>query len=189
MLNVKVRRSTMAEMARSEITINLGALRRNVTHLSAVAEGSELWAVVKANAYGHGAADCGDTALAAGALAVGVTWGYRPEAELRDAGAQAPHRPYNAYVAPFHFYRLEFVRLDGDDIQKHWREWYPTAAQPGPAVPDLKPGPALGANFSAEWPYPIAYDSVRAAPNNYRLLYEDGKMRLLEVVIRPGQES
>ena len=47
----------MAEMARSEITINLGALRRNVTHLSAVAEGSELWAVVKANAYGHGAAD------------------------------------------------------------------------------------------------------------------------------------
>ena len=44
----------MAEMARSEITINLGALRRNVTHLSAVAEGSELWAVVKANAYGHG---------------------------------------------------------------------------------------------------------------------------------------
>ena len=60
---------------------------------------------------------------------------------------------------------------------------------PGPAVPDLKPGPALGANFSAEWPYPIAYDSVRAAPNNYRLLYEDGKMRLLEVVIRPGETT
>ena len=45
-------------MARSEITIDLGALRRNVRRLRAVLAASELWAVVKADGYGHGALDC-----------------------------------------------------------------------------------------------------------------------------------
>ncbi|MFL5953567.1 MAG: alanine racemase [Gaiellaceae bacterium] len=54
-------------MPRSEITIDLGALRRNVKTLLRILEGSELWAVVKANAYGHGAVDCADAALGAGA--------------------------------------------------------------------------------------------------------------------------
>ena len=62
----------MSGMARNEVTIDLGALRRNVKHLVELASGSELWAVVKANAYGHGAADCGDTALGAGASALCV---------------------------------------------------------------------------------------------------------------------
>jgi len=52
---------------RSEITIDLGALRRNVRTLVRVLDGAELWAVVKANAYGHGAVDCADAALGAGA--------------------------------------------------------------------------------------------------------------------------
>jgi hypothetical protein len=30
---------------------------------------------------------------------------------------------------------------------------------------------------------------VLAAPNNYRLLYEDGHVRLLEVTIRPGETT
>jgi len=40
---------------RSQITIDLGALRRNVARLREAAGSAELWAVVKADAYGHGA--------------------------------------------------------------------------------------------------------------------------------------
>ena len=57
---------------RSEITIDLGALRRNVRTLVRVLDGAELWAVVKGNAYGHGALDCAEAALDAGAAALCV---------------------------------------------------------------------------------------------------------------------
>ena len=59
-------------MHRSEITIDLGALRRNVRTLLRALDGSELWAVVKADAYGHGAADVAGAALGAGAAALCV---------------------------------------------------------------------------------------------------------------------
>jgi alanine racemase len=59
-------------MARSEITIDLGALRRNAALLIEAAAPAELWAVVKADAYGHGASDCARAALAAGARALCV---------------------------------------------------------------------------------------------------------------------
>ncbi len=57
---------------RSHVRIDLGALRRNVRALRQAAGGSELWAVVKADGYGHGAADCGRAALDAGATALCV---------------------------------------------------------------------------------------------------------------------
>jgi alanine racemase len=57
---------------RSEITIDLAALRRNVQTLLRAADGAEVWAVVKADGYGHGAVDCGGAALAAGARALCV---------------------------------------------------------------------------------------------------------------------
>ena len=57
-------------MHRSEITIDLGAVRRNVRTLLRVLDGAELWAVVKANGYGHGAADVSGAALGAGATAL-----------------------------------------------------------------------------------------------------------------------
>ena len=50
-------------MARSELTIDLGAIRRNVATLLRALAGAELWAVVKADGYGHGAADVGRAAL------------------------------------------------------------------------------------------------------------------------------
>jgi len=59
-------------MSRSEITIDLGALRRNATALVKAAGGAELWAVVKADAYGHGARDCARAALEGGAQALCV---------------------------------------------------------------------------------------------------------------------
>ena len=54
-------------MQRSELTIDLGAVRRNVKRLLDVLEGAQLWAVVKANGYGHGAVDVAGAALGAGA--------------------------------------------------------------------------------------------------------------------------
>ena len=59
-------------MARSRFTIDLGAVRRNAERLRGVLGGSELWAVVKADGYGHGAADVGAAALAGGASALCV---------------------------------------------------------------------------------------------------------------------
>jgi alanine racemase len=57
---------------RSQVTIDLGALARNVARLCKVATPAEVWAVVKADAYGHGAADCARAALYAGASALCV---------------------------------------------------------------------------------------------------------------------
>jgi alanine racemase len=54
-------------MHRSEITIDLGALRRNARRLRKVLGGSELWAVVKADGYGHGSVDVAGAVLDEGA--------------------------------------------------------------------------------------------------------------------------
>ena len=59
-------------VVRSEITIDLGAVRRNARRLREALGGAELWAVVKANGYGHGAADCARAALDGGATALCV---------------------------------------------------------------------------------------------------------------------
>jgi alanine racemase len=59
-------------MYRSEVTIDLGALRRNVVRLREAAAPAELWAVVKADAYGHGAPDVARAAFDAGAAALCV---------------------------------------------------------------------------------------------------------------------
>ena len=54
-------------MHRSEITIDLGAIRHNARRLLEALDGAELWAVVKANGYGHGASEAARAALEAGA--------------------------------------------------------------------------------------------------------------------------
>src|SRR5207247_844573 len=69
-------------MHRSELTVDLGAVRRNARTLVRVLGGAQLWAVVKADAYGHGAVDVAGAAIdeGAGALCVATV----PEAlELR----------------------------------------------------------------------------------------------------------
>jgi len=71
---------------RSRFTIDLGAIRRNAATLLRAAGGGELWAVVKANGYGHGAVDVSRAALAGGATALCVA--TVPEAlELRGSHA------------------------------------------------------------------------------------------------------
>jgi alanine racemase len=59
-------------MHRSELTIDLAAVRRNARTLLHALDGSALWAVVKADAYGHGASDVAGAALGAGAAALCV---------------------------------------------------------------------------------------------------------------------
>ena len=54
-------------MHRSLITIDLAAIRHNVRALRGLLGGAELWAVVKADGYGHGATDVGRVALDEGA--------------------------------------------------------------------------------------------------------------------------
>ena len=56
----------MSGVHRSELTIDLGAVRRNVARLREVAGDAEVWAVVKADGYGHGAKDVAKAALEAG---------------------------------------------------------------------------------------------------------------------------
>jgi alanine racemase len=59
-------------MHRSELTVDLGAIRRNARTLLRVLDGSQLWAVVKADAYGHGAVDVAGAVLDEGAGALCV---------------------------------------------------------------------------------------------------------------------
>ena len=106
-------------MHRSEITIDLGALRRNVRRLRAALEGAELWAVVKADAYGHGARDVAGVALDAGARAVCVATVPEalalrrdyPDARILVLGPAA-HRE----VAQAREARLELTIADSADI-------------------------------------------------------------------------
>ncbi len=60
-------------MSRSLYTLDLQAVRSNARRLVAVLGDAELWAVVKADGYGHGAADVAPAALEAGATALCVT--------------------------------------------------------------------------------------------------------------------
>ena len=62
-----------ATLDRSVIEIDLEAVRQNAQVLVRALQGSELWAVVKADGYGHGAADVGRAAVEGGARALCVT--------------------------------------------------------------------------------------------------------------------
>jgi alanine racemase len=69
--------------------VDLAAIAENVRALQAVAAPAAVLAVVKADAYGHGAIPVGRAALAAGASTLGVAL-VEEGVELRDAGIDAP---------------------------------------------------------------------------------------------------
>lgn len=74
---------------RALASVNLAAIERNVTHLCRLLdERSSLCAVVKANGYGHGAAEVAQAALAGGARQLAVAT-VTEAAELRNAGVGA----------------------------------------------------------------------------------------------------
>jgi alanine racemase len=77
-------------MARAVARIDLGAVERNCARLAAeLGEGPELCAVVKADAYGHGADACASAALAGGASRLAVATG----AEAAQIGRRFPQVP------------------------------------------------------------------------------------------------
>ncbi|MFF8725502.1 alanine racemase [Streptomyces sp. NPDC015171] len=78
---------TAALRARAEI--DLGALRANVRALRARARGAAVMAVVKSDAYGHGAVPCARAALEAGASWLGTATAEEALA-LRAAGLPGP---------------------------------------------------------------------------------------------------
>jgi alanine racemase len=69
---------------RSEITVDLAAIRRNAARLRSAADPAQLWAVVKANAYGHGAVGAARAALEGGASALCVATA-REGTDLRES--------------------------------------------------------------------------------------------------------
>jgi alanine racemase len=112
-------------MHRSELTVDLGALRRNVATLLRALDGAELWAVVKADGYGHGAADVARAALEAGASALCVA--TVPEAlalrsESPDARILVMGPAGNREIAQAREARLELAIADGaipDGVRCH----------------------------------------------------------------------
>jgi len=72
-----------------EAVIDLGAIHSNMAHLRTVVGTPHVMAVVKANAYGHGAVAVAQAALAGGADWLGVA-DIDEALALRDAGIDAP---------------------------------------------------------------------------------------------------
>ena len=104
-------------MHRSELTIELGAIRRNAATLLRALGGAELWAVVKTNGYGLGALDVARAALAGGATALCVATVPEalalrrelPEPRILILGPALPSEIAQAREA-----RLELVVADGE---------------------------------------------------------------------------
>jgi alanine racemase len=105
-----------AGVERSSFTIDLAAIRRNAATLLRAADGAELWAVVKAEGYGHGAVDVSRAALEAGASALCVA--TLPEAlhlraALRDARILVMGPVSEREIGEARAARLELVAADG----------------------------------------------------------------------------
>ena len=103
-------------MERSSFTIDLGAVRRNAETLKRAAGNAELWAVVKAEGYGHGAVDIARAALEGGATALCVA--TVPEAlhvrtALRDARVIVMSPVSEREVPEAVAAKLELVAADG----------------------------------------------------------------------------
>ncbi|MBI4883499.1 MAG: alanine racemase [Actinobacteria bacterium] len=71
------------------VEVSEAAIEHNVRQLAAIAAPSRVWAVVKANGYGHGAVASARAALAGGAQGLCVAL-VQEGVELRDAGVTAP---------------------------------------------------------------------------------------------------
>ena len=105
--------------------VNLAAYANNIQSLKTLVAPSEVWAVVKANAYGHGAVPIAKSALTAGASGLCVALSGEV-VELRNAGVQAPilvlsQQPFESlpillqHAATHTVYSIEYV----DELVKH----------------------------------------------------------------------
>ena len=79
----------MSSYRPTRVEIDLDAIRHNVGRVRALVAPAAVLAVVKADAYGHGAVPVARAAVDAGAVALGVAL-VEEGVELRDAGIDAP---------------------------------------------------------------------------------------------------
>src|ERR671935_111981 len=150
-------------MHRSEITVDLGALRRNIRTLLRALDGSELWAVVKADAYGHGAVDVAGAALGAGATALCVAtvpeglalrdeYGHLTRHAANSAAVlRLPESHFDAARCGIAIYGLSPFNTDPtEDVLEPVLSWQSTLAR----VKQLQPGESTGygRRFVAEEP-------------------------------------
>jgi alanine racemase len=101
---------------RSRFTLDLGAIRRNAAVLLRAAGGARLWAVVKADGYGHGALDVSRAALDAGAAALcvaTVSEALQLRAGLPDARIVVMGPAGDGELEQARSARLEIVAADG----------------------------------------------------------------------------
>src|SRR5580698_6447627 len=56
------------------------------------------------------------------------------------------------------------------------------------ATQPAKPA-AIAKDAPAAWPWPDSMDAVSAAPKNHKVLYEDERVRILEVTVEPGEKE
>jgi alanine racemase len=123
--------------ARAVALINLAAIERNCAELAS--RTPRLCAVVKANAYGHGAVECARAALAGGAWGLAVA-AAAEASELRDAGIRAPILVMGALT------RAELRQaLDADaDVVAWSEEFVAWAAEAGNARVHVKLDSGMG---------------------------------------------
>ena len=97
---------------RAWVEINLKALSNNIVQIRKLLQpGTEFMAVVKADAYGHGAVSVAQTALKAGASWLGVA--TVPEGiELREAGIKAPILILGASYTPEQIQAIALGQLE-----------------------------------------------------------------------------
>lgn len=131
-----------------EAVVDLGAVEHNVRVLADRMAPAEVMAVVKANAYGHGAVACARAALAGGATRLGVA-DLDEALELRDAGIEA------SILAWLHDPDADFGRAvaAGVEIGVSSSEQLERAAAAGPARVHLKIDTGLSRNGvpESEW--------------------------------------
>jgi alanine racemase len=101
---------------RSSFTIDLGAIRRNAATLLRAAGSAELWAVVKADGYGHGAVEVSKASLEGGASALCVATlseALQLRAALRNARVVVLGPVPESEIGDARAARLELVAADG----------------------------------------------------------------------------
>ena len=90
---------------------------------------------------------------------------------------------------PLHFYRMEYKRIDGEGFADNWRKWYPWALKLPIEQQNLGTKTQAGEPHSKDFPYPLVYEALSAAPANHFLRYHYEHVELVEVFIRPGESE
>ncbi|MUK01663.1 alanine racemase [Vibrio cholerae] len=153
--------------------IDLDALRHNIRHLRDVAHPARVMAVVKADAYGHGAVPVARAALEAGAAWLGVAH-IGEGVELRRAGIEAPilawlHSPGSDFTAAVEHgldlgisgWELEYIVAAARELER-------------PAIVHLKIDTGLGRNGCP----PEKWDDLLSRAVEYQ---EEGLIRVVGI--------